>query len=224
MRLTHLAAAITLSLALIITGCSGANAPTAGKPSATADASTGRALPDVVGKTGDEAQKELTAAGWTVKFDAGTDSVWKPSNWTVDAQDPAAGVSAPSGTAITLKVHKTSESTEGTAPATATDAERATALQQSLNDAFGGQTAADLLAADPTTWPGYVNGIRVERGNAYFTLQIAPGDPTRDSMGKSAAQALSTLLPAAAVTDIGWIIVEDAGHVVIDQKQPHPLS
>lgn len=114
--------------------------------------------------------------------------------------------------------------TEEAAPARPTDEERAAAFDQSIRDAFGGASYAELAAQDGLTWPGYVNGIRVERSNAFVTLQVASNDPSRDELGKRAVSALSTLLPASAFEGISWIIIEDASGVVIAQEQPSPLT
>lgn len=215
--------AVALALALGFTGCSG-KTNSASEPVVSARSLSGKTVPDVVGKGGDEAKQLLTEAGLIVKFDAGSEPVWKPSNWTVDEQDLPAGDEVKPGSLVTLRVHKTGGGDASSETVTASDAERAASLQQALSDSFGGQTASEIIASDPTLWAGYVNGIRVERDNAYFTLQVAPSDPARNDLGKSAAQALSTLLPAEAVRGIGWIIVEDAGGAVISQKKPNPLS
>jgi hypothetical protein len=114
--------------------------------------------------------------------------------------------------------------TEEAAQAGPTEEERAAAFDQSIRDAFGGASYAELAAQDGLTWPGYVNAIRVERSNAFVTLQIASNDPSRDELGKRAASALSTLLPASAFDGISWIVVEDASGVVIAQEQPSPLA
>lgn len=101
---------------------------------------------------------------------------------------------------------------------------RAAALEQAIKDSLGVETFAELYASDPTLWGGYINGVRTANGNAFITLQVAADDPARDDLGQRAAQALSTLLPASAVEDINFLVVEDAAGVVIDQKQPAPLS
>lgn len=89
----------------------------------------------------------------------------------------------------------------------------------------GDGSFTDLLAQDPSLWAGYIAGVRTEGSRAFITLQVAPDDPSRDVIGERAATALRTLLPAETVDALGisWVIVEDAGGVVIAQEQPAPL-
>lgn len=60
-------------------------------------------------------------------------------------------------------------------------------------------------------------------GRMYVTLQVSADDPDRQSLGKRATNAMSTLLPASAVQGVDWIIVEDASGAVTAQEQPNPL-
>lgn len=104
------------------------------------------------------------------------------------------------------------------------DAERSEALDRALKDSLGVQDAyTELAAVDASLWGGYVANVRVEGARAYITLQVAADDPQRDDLGSRAAKASSTLLPATAVEDINWIIVEDAEGTVIAQEQPAPI-
>lgn len=103
------------------------------------------------------------------------------------------------------------------------DAAASAAFEQAIKDGLFVEDFSELLAVDPTMWGGYISGVRVERDLGYVTLQISSNDPGRDDMGQRAARALSTLLPASAVEDISWIIVEDASGVVIAQEQPNPI-
>ena len=63
-------------------------------------------VPDVTSMAGDEAQDAIEEAGFEIEFDAGDDSVWMASNWTVMSQDPAAGSKAEDGALVTLVVGK----------------------------------------------------------------------------------------------------------------------
>ncbi|MEJ6555286.1 hypothetical protein PQI51_09680 [Microbacterium esteraromaticum] len=136
---------------------------------------------------------------------------------------PAAAATATREPASATPSDEPTPSPEPT-PAGPSDEERAAKVQTALQDAFGGQTPSEVYASDSSLWYGYVNGVRVENGNAFITLQVAADDPNRKDLGEGAAQALSTLLPAAAVDGLGWLIVEDASGVVIDQKQPRPIT
>jgi len=97
-------------------------------------------------------------------------------------------------------------------------------FEASIKRAFGGVEFSDLHASDPTLWAGYIAGVRVERSNAFVTLQVAADDPARKELGDRAAKALSTLLTADDVDGIGWIVVEDASGTVIAQQQPKPIA
>lgn len=97
-------------------------------------------------------------------------------------------------------------------------------FEASIKRAFGGVEFSDLHASDPTLWAGYIAGVRVERSNAFVTLQVAADDPARKELGDRAAKALSTLLTADDVDGIAWIIVEDASGTVIAQQQPKPIA
>lgn len=104
---------------------------------------------------------------------------------------------------------------------------RAADLESQLKVMFGvgDGSFTDLLAQDPSLWAGYIASVRTEGSRAFITLQVAPDDPSRDVIGERAATALKTLLPAETVDALGisWVIVEDAGGVVIAQEQPAPL-
>ena len=129
MRTTRTTAALILTATLALAGCTArpATTNTATEPApttaATTPASTAIEVPDLTGQLASDARDTLTAAGFTVKFDAGDDFVVKASNWTVTGQD-ATGTAEP-GTTITLTVEKTSKeeaSPEQPAARTATDA------------------------------------------------------------------------------------------------------
>lgn len=103
------------------------------------------------------------------------------------------------------------------------DEARAADLEAAMKSTLGVSAFSDLLTEDPTMWGGYVASVRVEADRAYVTLQVGSDEPGRDDLGERAASGLSRLLPASAVEDIGWIIVEDASGVVIAQEQPDPI-
>jgi hypothetical protein len=80
---------------------------------ATGKSATGNAVPNVVGQRLSDAERALASAGYrSVKpiDDTGRNRlVIDPQNWTVDAQAPAAGTGAATGTTITLKVRRPSD-------------------------------------------------------------------------------------------------------------------
>ena len=51
-------------------------------------------VPDVTSMAGDDARDAIEAAGFESEFDAGDESVWMASNWTVMSQKPVAGSKA----------------------------------------------------------------------------------------------------------------------------------
>jgi hypothetical protein len=97
-----------------------------GKPAAgTGKSATGTAVPNVVGQRLSAAERTLASAGYrSVKpvDDTGRNRiVIDPQNWTVDAQAPAAGTAAATGTTITLRVRRptdaaTPSTTRGVVP------------------------------------------------------------------------------------------------------------
>ena len=78
----------------------------------TGNPATGNTVPNVVGQRLSAAERALSSAGYrSVKpiDDTGRNRiVIDPQNWTVDAQTPAAGTAAATGTTITLKVRRPS--------------------------------------------------------------------------------------------------------------------
>jgi len=80
---------------------------------ATGKPATGNAVPNVVGQRLSDAERALADAGYrSVKpvDDTGRNRiVIDPQNWTVDAETPAAGTGAATGTTITLKVRRPSD-------------------------------------------------------------------------------------------------------------------
>ena len=122
--------ALVLALTPVLAGCDGA----AAQGTTPTGAATTQALitvPDVVGMKGDVATEALEKAGLTqtpsyTDVD-GKESVWKPSNWSVTAQDPAAGTQVPADQAITLTVNHDSAKAAASARASASAAAQASA-------------------------------------------------------------------------------------------------
>ena len=123
---------ITLVIVVpVLAGCGGS--PAQGAPP-TATASTTQVLitvPDVIGMKGNVAAETLKEAGLTQKpnyTDAdGEESVMKASNWSVTAQDPAAGEQVRADRAITLTVNHDSADAAASASASASAAAAAEA-------------------------------------------------------------------------------------------------
>ena len=137
--------ALVLVLAPVLAGCDGA----AAQGSTPTGAATTQALvtvPDVVGMKGDVATEALEKAGLTqtpsyTDVD-GKESVWKPSNWSVTAQDPAAGTQVPADQAITLTVNHDSAKAAASARASASAAAQASASAAAQASASASAAAA----------------------------------------------------------------------------------
>jgi len=171
-------------------------------------------VPNVVGLPLDEARTALEAAGITkiTEIDIRENkSVLIASNWVVVEQNGDV-------TGVILGVEKFSDE----ASVRADGPEASAKFEQALKDVFGVQSFSELLY-DASMWGGYINGVRVENGHAYITLQIGSDDPGSDELGSRAASAISTVLPAEAYEGITWIVVEDVAGVVIAQEQPAPI-
>ena len=122
--------ALVLALTPVLTGCDDAAAQGA-PPTESATAQALVAVPDVVGMKGDAAAEALKKAGLTqapsyTDVD-GKESVWEPGNWSVTAQEPAAGAQVPAGQAITLTVNHDSAKAAASARASASAAAAAEA-------------------------------------------------------------------------------------------------
>ncbi|MFS2028721.1 MULTISPECIES: PASTA domain-containing protein [unclassified Curtobacterium] len=107
-----------------------------------ADAATATAtaasitVPDVSGLPGDKAKKNLTDAGLEVKWDAGDESVWVASNWTVVTQSPKAGTRVAEDSTVTLKVEPKADeraTPTATAPAARTESAEPAAPAQAAD-------------------------------------------------------------------------------------------
>lgn len=138
-----------VALALVLTpalaGCDQASA----KKTASSEATTAQTtieVPDVVGLKGDAAVDALEKAGLTedptFKDVDGKESVWKKSNWSVTAQDPAAGEQVAADREITLTVTHDSAHAEASAKASASAAAAAEASASAAAAAEAAEKAA----------------------------------------------------------------------------------
>ena len=138
-----------VALALVLTpalaGCDQASA----KKTASSEATTAQTtieVPDVVGLKGDAAVDALEKAGLTedptFKDVDGKESVWKKSNWSVTAQDPAAGEQVAADREITLTVTHDSAHAEASAKASASAAAAAEASAKASASAAAAAAAA----------------------------------------------------------------------------------
>ena len=124
--------ALVLALTPALAGCGEATAQgTSPTRAATVQQQVLVAVPDVVGMKGDAAAEALKTAGLTqapsyTDVD-GKESVWEPGNWSVTAQEPAAGAQVPAGQAITLTVNHDSAKAAASARASASAAAQASA-------------------------------------------------------------------------------------------------
>ena len=141
--------ALVLALTPVLAGCDGA----AAQGTTPTGAATTQALitvPDVVGMKGDVATEALEKAGLTQRPSYtdvdGKESVWKPSNWSVTAQDPAAGTQVPADQAITLTVNHDSAKAAASARASASAAAEASASAAASARASASAAAAEEQA------------------------------------------------------------------------------
>ena len=124
--------ALVLALTPALAGCGEATAQgTSPTRAATVQQQVLVAVPDVVGMKGDAAAEALKTAGLTqapsyTDVD-GKEFVWEPGNWSVTAQEPAAGAQVPAGQAITLTVNHDSAKAAASARASASAAAAAEA-------------------------------------------------------------------------------------------------
>ena len=115
--------ALVIVLVPAVSGCDDSAAHEAAPASAAATTPAAVEVPDVVGMKGDDAADALKKAGLSKTpsyTDAdGEESVWAPGNWSVTAQDPAAGERVPADQAITLTVNHDSADAAASASAAA---------------------------------------------------------------------------------------------------------
>ena len=152
--------ALVLALTPALAGCDEATAQGASPTgSATVQQQALVAVPDVVGMKGDAAAEALKTAGLTQSPNYtdvdGKESVWKPSNWSVTAQDPAAGAQVPADQTITLTVNHDSAKAAASARASASAAARASAsasaaaaAEASASAAASAEASASAAAAE----------------------------------------------------------------------------
>ena len=121
--------ALVIVLVPAVSGCDDSAAHEAAPASAAATTPAAVEVPDVVGMKGDDAADALKKAGLSKTpsyTDAdGEESVWAPGNWSVTAQDPAAGERVPADQAITLTVNHDSADAAASASAAAEATEQA---------------------------------------------------------------------------------------------------
>ena len=121
--------ALVIVLVPAVSGCDDSAAHEAAPASAAATTPAAVEVPDVVGMKGDAAADALKKAGLSKSpsyTDAdGEESVWAPGNWSVTAQDPAAGEQVPADQEITLTVNHDSADAAASASAAAEATEQA---------------------------------------------------------------------------------------------------
>ena len=103
-------------------------------------------IDDFTGQNAKEASDALKDAGFDTEYDAGSETVFKASNWTVDSTSPAAGESAPKGSTVVLHVSKHDDAAPSAAPATSDLAAR---TEAAYLDAWGVSSLTEL-AGDPS--------------------------------------------------------------------------
>ena len=144
--------ALVIVLAPAAAGCDDSAAHEAAPASAAATTPAAVEVPDVVGMKGDDAADALKKAGLSKSpsyTDAdGEESVWDPGNWSVTAQNPAAGEQVPADQAITLTVNHDSADAAASASASAA-AEAAASAAASASASAAAEAAASAAAEQP---------------------------------------------------------------------------
>ena len=140
---------ITLVIVVpVLAGCGGSPAQGAPPPATASPPQVLITVPDVIGMKGDVAAETLKEAGLTRKpnyTDAdGEESVMKASNWSVTAQDPAAGEQVRADRAITLTVNQDSADAAASASASAS----AAAAAEASASAAAAEASASAAAAE----------------------------------------------------------------------------
>ena len=142
--------ALALALTPALAGCGEATAQGT-SPTGAATTQVLVAVPDVVGMKGDAAAEALKTAGLTqapsyTDVD-GKESVWEPGNWSVTAQEPAAGAQVPADQTITLTVNHDSAKAAASARASAAAAAEASASAAAAAEASASAAAAAEASA-----------------------------------------------------------------------------
>lgn len=82
-----------------------------------------------------------------------------------------------------------------------------------------GMTPGEALAADPSSWYGYVSDAYVDKGNLHVLLQV---DREADKeLGKQAAKAVANFVSFSddpVVSDVDWAIAENGAGEFIAQE------
>ena len=143
--------ALVVVLAPAAAGCDDSAAHEAAPASAAATTPAAVEVPDVVGMKGDDAADALKKAGLSKSpsyTDAdGEESVWDPGNWSVTAQNPAAGEQVPADQVITLTVNHDSADAAASASASASAA-AASAAAEAAASAAAASAAAEQPAQE----------------------------------------------------------------------------
>lgn len=143
--------ALVIVLVPAVSGCDDSAAHEAAPASAAATTPAAVEVPDVVGMKGDAAADALKKAGLSKSpsyTDAdGEESVWAPGNWSVTAQDPAAGERVPADQEITLTVNHDSADAAASASAAA-EASASAAAEASASAAAEASASAAAEATE----------------------------------------------------------------------------
>ena len=143
--------ALVVVLAPAAAGCDDSAAHEAAPASAAATTPAAVEVPDVVGMKGDDAADALKKAGLSKGpsyTDAdGEESVRDPGNWSVTAQNPAAGEQVPADQVITLTVNHDSADAAASASASASAAAASAAAEAAASAAA--EAAASAAAEQP---------------------------------------------------------------------------
>ena len=144
--------ALVIVLAPAAAGCDDSAAHEAAPASAAATTPAAVEVPDVVGMKGDDAADALKKAGLSkgpsYTDTDGEESVRDPGNWSVTAQNPAAGEQVPADQVITLTVNHDSADAAASASASAA-AEAAASAAASASASAAAEAAASAAAEQP---------------------------------------------------------------------------
>lgn len=162
----------------------------------------------------DEAVKAVEDAGHEAKpIDALEDrSIIVQSNWYVVGVDQK-------GDVVVLKSQKFTD--KETADPDAEPAPEVTdeMVNEYMLGMFGTDNWQEMLLEDPSGWPGYVAGFRVDGMNIYMTLQIGESDEEAEMADQAARAGASLISSAEWIDQFQFFIVENGAGVVQAQKQ-----
>lgn len=169
-------------------------------------------VPDLTGMAGDEAKKALKAAGLIVTWDAGEDTVLMSSNWSVIAQDPAAGAKVAEHAAVTVTVEKTPvEAAEPIAPV----------VEQSLKLQWGVESFTDGLLRDNgdqgmLNW--FISSITDNgHGVVQVTVQVTAAETSKEEVLRLATSVMN--LTCAEAPGMQWVEVMTADAKILQQTR-----